>query len=96
MQQLAMFKIEVAYASNQRQFLIPLQVSQGATVLEAIKLSGIIESCPEIDLMHCKMGIYSRSVQANTVLQANDRIEIYRPLIVDPKVKRVMRAKLQK
>ncbi|MDF2940995.1 MAG: hypothetical protein K0R66_1637 [Gammaproteobacteria bacterium] len=91
-----MLKVEIAYALPERQFLIPLEVLSGTTAMEAIKLSGIIKQCPEIDVNHLEIGIYSRPVQADVVLQDNDRVEIYRPLKVDPKVKRIIRAKLQK
>lgn len=84
--------VEVAYAKPDKQSIIPLQVKPGTTLLEAIKLSGILEQFPEIDLEEAKYGIFSKISQPETVLRAQDRVEIYRPLIADPKESRRIRA----
>lgn len=84
--------VEVAYASPDKQALLTLQVKPGTTLLEAISLSGILEQFPEIDLGQAKVGIFSKISPPDTVLKEKDRIEIYRPLIADPKESRRKRA----
>jgi len=88
-----MINIEVAYALPDKQWLVALKVPVGTTALEAIKLSNILQLCPEIDLSQLKVGIFSKFIALDTVLQDHDRIEIYRPLIIDPMLKRIIRAK---
>lgn len=92
----ALLNIEVVYANPERQMLIALQVEQGATVSEAINKSGILLQFPEIDLAQNKIGIFSKTVTLETTLQAGDRIEIYHPLLIDPKMVRKLRAKQQR
>ncbi len=75
------------------QTLKTLEVSSGCTVKEAIILSGIMDQFPEIDLTKNKIGIFSKFIQPDTLVQPKDRIEIYRPLIIDPKDARRLRAK---
>ena len=84
--------VEVAYAKPHKQVIIPLQVKSGTSLLEAIKLSGILEQFPEINLNEAKFGIFSKISPPETVLRAQDRVEIYRPLIADPKESRRIRA----
>ncbi|MCD6026009.1 MAG: rnfH [Solimicrobium sp.] len=85
-------KITVCFLTPGKQFLRTLQVSQGATIQQAIMLSGLIEAFPEIILAHLKMGIYSKLSSPDTVLRDLDRVEIYRPLEVDPMAARRRRA----
>jgi len=87
------FQIEVAYALPHVQILKKLNVPTGCTVEQAVILSGIMDQFPEIDLTKNKLGIFSRFTQPDTPLQPYDRIEIYRPLVIDPKDARRMRAK---
>ncbi|TXI19560.1 MAG: RnfH family protein [Nitrosomonas sp.] len=87
------FKVEVVYALHHIQILKEFVVSSNSTVEQAIKQSGIINQFPEIDLTKNKCGIFGNSVSLNTSLQPNDRIEIYRPLIINPKDARRIRAK---
>jgi len=87
------FQIEVAYALPHVQILKKLNVPTGCTVEQAVLLSGIMDQFPEIDLTKNKLGIFSRFTQPDTPLQPYDRIEIYRPLVIDPKDARRMRAK---
>lgn len=89
----ALFQIEVAYALPHVQILKKLNVPTGCTVEQAVILSGIMDQFPEIDLTKNKLGIFSRFTQPDTPLQPYDRIEIYRPLVIDPKDARRMRAK---
>ena len=91
--------VEVAYALPHRQQLIELQVPQGTTAFEAVQLSGIVGQFPEIDLESAKMGIFGQALGTKGlklpkehVLEMKDRVEIYRPLIVDPKEVRKRRA----
>ena len=84
--------VEVAYAKPDVQVIIPLQVKPGTQLVEAIKLSGILEQFPEIDLENSKIGIFSKISSPDTVLREKDRVEIYRPLIADPKESRRKRA----
>ncbi len=88
--------IEVAYALPQRQELVRLQLPEGSTVLQAIENSGITQKYPEIDLSKAKVGIYGKLTRFDTVLRDRDRIEIYRPLIADPKEVRRKRADEEK
>ena len=84
--------VEVAYARDDKQSLISLEVKEGVTVKEAIELSGILEIYKQIDLLKDRVGIFSKFVTLDKVLRENDRVEIYRPLIADPKKVRKERA----
>ena len=84
--------IEAVYALPDEQTLFRQSVPEGATVAEAIKLCGILEKYPEIDLAANKLGIFGKLAKPDTVLRDKDRIEIYRPLIADPKEVRRKRA----
>ncbi|MCX9067636.1 RnfH family protein [Citrobacter portucalensis] len=84
--------VEVAYALPEKQYLQRVTLQQGATVEEAIRASGLLELRTDIDLSKNKVGIYSRPVKLADVLQGGDRVEIYRPLIADPKELRRQRA----
>jgi uncharacterized protein len=84
--------IDVIYALPHEQVLLKVQAAQGATVVEAIKLSGILEKHAEIDLSKNKLGIYGKLSKADAVLRDKDRVEIYRPLIADPREVRRQRA----
>lgn len=88
----ALITVEVAYARPDVQVIFPVEVNAGATVVEALELSGITERFPEIDLAQSKVGIFGKLTQPGTVLRDRDRIEIYRPLIADPKEVRRQRA----
>jgi hypothetical protein len=85
-------KIEVAYALPHEQVLRKLEVAQNTTIADAIKLSGLLEKYPEIDLTKNKLGLFGKLSKADTVLRDKDRVEIYRPLIADPKEVRKKRA----
>ncbi len=84
--------VEVAYAKEEEQIIIPLNVDAGTTLEQAIQLSGILEQFPEIDLAQHKTGIFGKIAKADTELREMDRVEIYRPLIADPKESRRKRA----
>ncbi len=85
--------IEVAYALPDKQVLRALEVEEGTTVAEAIGLSGIQDEFPDIDLALNKLGIFGKLAKPEEVLRAGDRVEIYRPLLADPKEIRRQRAK---
>jgi hypothetical protein len=85
--------VEVVYATAERQRLIALTVAPGATVAEAIAASGILREFPEIDLSVNRVGVFGQLVRLGDVVQADDRVEIYRPLQADPKEARRQRAR---
>lgn len=89
-------QIEVVYGLAHKQKLLSLPITQGMTVEEAIIESDIIALFPEIDLKVNKVGIWNKAVKLSTVLEDLDRIEIYRPLIADPKEVRKRRAEKAK
>ncbi len=84
--------VEVVYALNDRQKLLSVKLPAGSTAEEAIRRSGILADFPEIDLAVNKVGIFSKACKLDTVLRDKDRVEIYRPLIADPKEVRRQRA----
>ncbi len=84
--------IEVVYALTHEQTLLKQQLPHGATVADAIHACGILAKHPEIDLAKNKFGIFGKLTKADAVLRDKDRVEIYRPLIADPKEVRRQRA----
>jgi len=89
-------RVEVAYAKPEEQVIIPIDVPVGTTLEEAIRVSGILEQFPEIDLNKNRTGIFGKLAGLDTVLRERDRVEIYRPLIADPKEARRKRAAKKK
>lgn len=85
-------QVEVAYALPDEQVIIPVEVEEGASLRSAIERSGLLERFPEIDLDKAKLGIFGKLSKADAPLRAKDRVEIYRPLIADPKEVRKKRA----
>jgi len=88
--------VEVAYALAEKQSLISIEVEKGTTLKEAVEASGILDTFEEIDLSKDRVGIFSKFATLETVLREKDRVEIYRPLIADPKQVRKERAALVK
>ncbi|GAB4058944.1 RnfH family protein [Uliginosibacterium sediminicola] len=84
--------VQLCYALPHKQELLTLKLAAGSTVQQAIDASGLLARYPELDLAQCKLGIYAKLVKADTALRDRDRIEIYRPLIADPKEVRRKRA----
>lgn len=84
--------VEVAYARPDVQVILPVQLPRGATVADALRDSRITERFPEIDLEQAKVGIFGKLTRMETELRPRDRVEIYRPLIADPKEVRRQRA----
>lgn len=85
-------RVEVAYALAERQLILELEVPVGITAGEAVRRSGILERFAGIDAASLKLGIFSRLVAAEQPLHDGDRVEVYRPLIADPKQVRRQRA----
>lgn len=79
-------KVSIAFATRDRQVWNDLEVPADATVRQAIEISGILTEFPEIDLAKNKVGIFGDAVPLDRVLKEGDRVEIYRPLIADPKL----------
>lgn len=90
-----MLEIEVAYAAPREQLIVSLRVPEGTTAAEAVDLSGIRVRFPEIEA-HPPLGIFSHKVEPDHVLGAGDRVEIYRPLIADPKEVRRRKARQER
>ncbi len=86
-------EVEVAYATPEKQLILPVSVAEGTTVADVIKHSGINEHFPGIDdADDLKFGVFGKICKADRVLRTGDRIEIYRQLIADPKEVRKQRA----
>ena len=84
--------VEVAYALPHTQTVLSVEVEEGATVRDAILRSGILDRFPEIDLEKNKVGVFGKLTKPDQAVRAKDRVEIYRPLIADPKAVRKQRA----
>lgn len=86
------FTIEVLYALPTGQTVLRAELEEGDTIQQAIERSGILQRHPEIDLSRNKVGVFGKVSKPDHVLQPGDRVEIYRPLIADPKQARKKRA----
>lgn len=84
--------VEVAYATPNKQVIIPVKLLDGMTAQQAIVQSGIVQQFPEIDLQTNKVGLFGKLTSLDTALRHMDRVEIYRALIADPKEVRRQRA----
>lgn len=84
--------VEVAYARPEAQTLRTVRLEQGATVADAVRASGILDCHPEIPWPRAPLGIFSRKAVPEQLLEDGDRVEIYRPLRLDPKERRRARA----
>ena len=84
--------VEIVYALPEKQYLRSVTLEEGATVEQAIKASGLLSLRKDIDLANNKVGIFSRPVKLGDAVQDGDRVEMYRPLIADPKEMRRQRA----
>lgn len=88
----AMIRVEVAYARPDQQAVLPVELPAGATLEQAIIQSRILEQFPELDLKTAKVGVFGKLGKLSATLRNGDRVEIYRPLIADPKAVRKQRA----
>ncbi len=93
---MSFLQIEVVFAGNRQQKLIQISVPVNTNISEAIKFSGILLDFPNIDLNKNKVGIFGKLCNLDTKVSEGDRIEIYQPLVIDPKKIRLNRAKKQK
>jgi len=87
--------VEIVYAGSENAMIVPLLVEQGTTMRKAIQLSAIMDYYPEIDLAINKIGVFSKLRDIDSPLEQGDRVEIYRPLLADPKEMRRRRAAIQ-
>lgn len=87
-----MINVTVAYCTPSAVHAIDVRVAPGSTIAEAIRQSRILERCPEINLEVNQVGIFNKLRGPGTPVREGDRIEIYRPLIADPKTARRRRA----
>ncbi len=83
--------IEVAYALPHRQWLIPVSFKEGMTIRSAIVQSGLLEEIDGLELNRCKVGVFGELGHLDQLVQPGDRVEIYRPLTIDPKEARRQR-----
>jgi len=91
-----MIRVEVAYALPGNQFLVELEVDDTTSASEAIRQSGLFKLYPDLEHQDLEIGIFSRPVAADTTLKDGDRVELYRPLTIDPKEARRLRAAAKK
>ncbi|HIF73778.1 MAG TPA: RnfH family protein [Porticoccaceae bacterium] len=98
-----LISVEVAYAAPEKQLILQIDVAVGTTAFEAAELSGIVNEFETIDLNKDAMGIFSKVLDGKNmprpkeyILKARDRVEIYRPLTIDPKQARLARAEKTK
>ena len=87
-----MMNIEVCYAMADKQELVRVKLAEGATLQHALEASGLLAKYPQIDVKTNKFGIYNKLSKLDAPLRDRDRVEIYRPLIADPKEVRKQRA----
>jgi len=88
----AELQVYVAYATPQHEFIHPMRVAPGTTIGQAIEQSGVLASFPGINLVTQPVGVYGKKKTLDTLVRERDRIEIYRPLVADPKDSRRKRA----
>jgi putative ubiquitin-RnfH superfamily antitoxin RatB of RatAB toxin-antitoxin module len=86
-------RVEVAYAGPEGQWVLPVEIPVGATLGQAIDASGIRSLVPAVVVGDGNVGVFSRPRRLDDVLQPGDRVEIYRPLVADPKEQRRARAR---
>lgn len=86
-------KIEICYALPDRQELVSVELAEGSTVIQAVEASGLLQKYPDIEPGgRNKLGVFAKLVKADAALRDRDRVEIYRPLIADPKEVRRQKA----
>ena len=91
-----MLEVEVAYGTAERQFLQRFAVADGTTARQAVLQSRLAEAFPEADIHRAPLGIFGKAAADGTVLRGGDRVEVYRPLLADPKEARRQRAHRKK
>ena len=91
-----MIEVEVVFALPDSATVLRVEVPKGSTAEEAVLKSGMLDKCPQIDVKNLTLGVWNRTCKLDTELKAGDRVEIYRPLIADPKEARRRRAEKAK
>ncbi|MDO5073047.1 MAG: RnfH family protein [Neisseria animaloris] len=86
-----MVEIEIAYGTSEKQLLETMQVEEGTTARQAVLQSRIAAEFPDADVEKAPLGIFGKAVKDDTVLRDKDRVEVYRPLLIDPKEARRLR-----
>lgn len=89
---MAEVRVQVCYALPEHQWLCDVLLPEGATLLQAVQASGLLQEVPGLVLDPARVGIHGKLKAPDTVLRDRDRVEIYRPLIADPKESRRRRA----
>jgi putative ubiquitin-RnfH superfamily antitoxin RatB of RatAB toxin-antitoxin module len=89
---MAALRIEVVYALPSGEDAVRVELAPGATAADAVRASGMLERHPEIDLARQRIGVYGREIAPGTRLCDGDRVELYRPLVLEPKEARRRRA----
>lgn len=84
--------VEVAYATPEEQLILPVAVDPESSIKQVVEQSGIVAHFPEIDTSNMKVGVFGKLAKVDGKLNPGDRVEIYRPLIADPKEARKKRA----
>lgn len=84
--------VDVVYAAPDRQFIYEVNLPAGSTVMQAIEASGLSQVVPGLVIDPSRLGVFSRKVAPDQLLEQGDRVEIYRPLTLDPKEARRRRA----
>lgn len=92
MESAELIDVEVAYARLDTQTILKLRVPLGTTLAQAVRASGMLERFPDIDLANSQLGVFGKLNKPDAELRSGDRVEIYRPLIADPKEVRKQRA----
>ncbi|WP_411725426.1 RnfH family protein [Methyloglobulus sp.] len=87
-----LFELEVAYAKSEEQVIVTVKVPQGTTIEQAVNLTDLLARFPEIGHSELKVGIFGVVCKPEQTVKQGDRVEIYRPLIHDPKEARRQRA----
>lgn len=90
-----MINVSVIYAQCDRQVEIPLLIEENCTIAVAVQRSGILQQFPEIEIGRTALGVFGCRAAWDDLLKENDRIEIYRPLQMDPKQARLLRTKVK-
>lgn len=88
--------VELVYIEADEEFIVSLDMAATATVADAVEESQLLDKFPSLKLVDYQLGIYSQEVSPGTLLQAGDRVEVYRPLVLDPMEVRRQRAKVSR
>ena len=87
-------RVEVVFALPERQVLSPVDLPDGATVADAIRRSGVAREFPDVDVASLQAGIWGKPAERGQELRAGDRVELYRPLEINPREARRLKAGL--